>query len=129
MKLIKRKTASERLAEGGDLEIKLSAQLQRLGILPAGKTLKDACSDFKDLDMCVAVLRVSNSLKIDFSCLKWDVTGVKPGSGVDTCAGPAGGKAMRFDKAIDLLKPDSDSKSEAKTALQKARDDIKDASS
>ncbi len=131
MKLIKRnsKTASEHLAADNDLEIKLTTQLQRLAVLPARTNLKDACSDFKDLTLCVAALRASHALKMDFRCLKWDVTGVKPKPVADACAGPAGGKAMRFDKAIDLLKPDADAKSEAKTALENARNDIKDASS
>jgi hypothetical protein len=66
-------------------------------------------------------------LKIDFSCLKWDVTGVKPKPVADSCAGPAGGKAMSLYRAIDLLKPDSNARVEAKEALRKARDDIKDA--
>jgi len=71
---------------------------------------------------------VSHALKIDFSCLKWDVTGVKPKPVSDSCAGPAGGKAMGLTRSIDLLKPDSDAKSEASNALRRAHEDIKDAS-
>jgi len=59
--------------------------------------------------------------------LKWDVTGAKPKPVADSCAGPAGGKAMGLYRAIDLLKPDSNARTEAKEALRKARDDIKDA--
>ncbi len=128
-KLIKRdtKSASERLASDGDLEVKLTHQLQVLGILAKDKNLQDACSDFKQLADCVASLRVSHTLQIDFSCLKWDVTGVKPKPVGDSCAGPSGGKAMSLYRSIDLLKPDANARAEADTALKKAHDDIKDA--
>ncbi len=129
-KLLKRdpKSANERLASNGDLEMKLTHQLQVQGILPHDLELQDACSSFKELADCVASLRVSRTLQIDFSCLKWDVTGMKPKPVADSCAGPAGGKAMDLYRAIDLLKPDADAKGEAKNALRRAREDIKDAS-
>jgi hypothetical protein len=128
-KLIKRntKSASDQLASDGDLEVKLTHQLQVLGVLPQDKNLQDSCSDFKQLTDCVASLRVSHTLQIDFSCLKWDVTGVKPKPVADSCAGPAGGKAMSLYRAVDLLKPESNARSEASDALKKAHDDIKDA--
>jgi len=130
LKLFKRgpQSANDQLASDGDLEAKLTRQLQVQGILPKDKFLQDACSTFKELADCVASLRVSRSLQIDFSCLKWDVTGVKPKPVADSCAGPAGGKPMGLYRAIDLLKSDSDSKTEAKNALRRARQDIKDAS-
>ena len=128
-KLFKRdpKSANDQLASNGDLEAKLTHQLQVQEILPQDKNLQDACSAFKYLDDCVASLRVGHSLRIDFSCLKWDVTGVKPKPVADACAGPSGGKAMGLARSIDLLKPDSDAKTEAKEALRRARQDIKDA--
>jgi hypothetical protein len=130
LKLINRapKSANEQLASNGDLEAKLTHQLRLQGILAKDKDLQDVCSAFKYLDDCVASLRVSSTLKIDFSCLKWDVTGVKPKPVSDSCAGPAGGKAMSLYRAIDLLKPDSDARKEASNALRRAREDIKDAS-
>jgi hypothetical protein len=130
LKLLKRdsKSASDRLATDGNLELKLTHQLQAQGILPQDKHLLDACSDFKQLADCVASLRVSSTLKINFSCLKWDVTGVKPKPVADSCAGPAGGKAMGLYRSIDLLKPDANAKSEARNALRIARVNIKDAS-
>lgn len=128
-KLFKRdpKSANDQLASNGDLEAKLTHQLQVQEILPQDKNLRDACSAFKYLDDCVASLRASHSLKIDFSCLKWNVTGVKPKPVSDSCAGPSDGKAMGLTRSIDLLKPDSNARSEAREALRKARDDIKDA--
>src|SRR5713101_5136115 len=130
LKLIHRgpQSASEQLASDGDLEVKLTHQLQVLGVLAQDKNLQDACSDFRQLTDCVASLRVSHSLQIDFSCLKWDVTGVKPKPVADSCAGPSGGKAMGLYRAIDLLKPDSNARSEANEALRNALQDIKDAS-
>lgn len=130
LKLVKRdaKSANEQLASNGDLEAKLTHQLQVQGVLQKDQALQDACSSFKELPECVASLRLSHSLQIDFSCLKWDVTGVKPKPIADACAGPAGGKAMGLYRAIDLLKSDADAKSESKNALRRAREDIKDAS-
>ena len=123
------KSANDQLASDGHLEDKLSKQLRIQGVLGADRELQDVCSDFKDLTNCVAVLRLSVSLPVEFTCLKWNVTGVKPKSAPDSCAGPAGGKAMPLDRALDLLKPKLDVKNESSNALRKAHDDIKDASS
>lgn len=123
------KSANDQLASDGHLEDKLSKQLRIQGVLGADRELQDVCSDFKDLPNCVAVLRLSVSLPVDFTCLKWNVTGVKPKNAADSCAGPAGGRAMPLDRALDLLKPKLDVKKESSNALRKAHDDIKDASS
>ena len=131
MKLFKRdsKSAEDRLNDDADLTMKLTTQLRAHGQLPPAMDLRDACTDFRDLTLCIAALRASHALKIDFSCLKWDVTGLKPAPVSDSCAGPAGGKAMSLARAIDLLKPDADSRHEASDAFQQARNEIKDASS
>ena len=123
------KSANDQLASDGHLEDKLSKQLRIQGVLGADRELQDVCSDFKDLPNCVAALRLSVSLPVEFTCLKWNVTGVKPKAAPDSCAGPAGGKAMPLDRALDLLKPNLDVKKESGNALRKAHDDIKDASS
>ena len=123
------KSANDQLASDGHLEEKLSKQLQIQGILGADRELQDVCSDFKDLPNCVAVLRLSVSVPVEFACLKWNVTGVKPKNAADSCGGPAGGKAMPLDRALDLLKPKLNVRTEAQNALKKAHDDIKDASS
>jgi hypothetical protein len=129
LKLINRgpKSANDQLASNGDLEAKLTHQLQVQRILPRDKSLQEVCSAFKYLDDCVASLRISRTLQIDLTCLKWDVTGIKPKPVSDSCAGPAGGKAMPLHRAIDLLKPDSDARGETRNALRRAHDDIKDA--
>jgi hypothetical protein len=122
-------SANDQLASNGHLEDRLTKQLRIQGLLAQNKELQEVCSNFKDLAKCVAVLRLTHSLPVEFTCLKWNVTGVKPKSVADSCAGPAGGKAMALDRAVDLLKPDIDSRAEAIKALKKAHNDIRDASS
>ncbi|HEV2196771.1 MAG TPA: hypothetical protein VGR55_14400 [Candidatus Acidoferrum sp.] len=129
-KLIKHyKSANDQLASDGRLEDKLSKQLRIQGLLAENEELQAVCSDFRDLPNCIAVLRLSHSIPVEFSCLKWNVTGVKPKSVADSCAGPAGGKATPLDRALDLLKPNLDVRTQSRDALRKAHDDIKDASS
>jgi len=123
------KSANDQLASDGHLEDKLSKQLRLQGFLAEDRELQDVCSDFRDLPNCVAVVRLSISLPVEFTCLKWNVTGVKPKNAADSCPGPAGGKAMPLDRALDLLKPKLDVRTESRNALKKAHDDIKDASS
>jgi hypothetical protein len=121
-------TASEQLAANGEQSKKLASQLQAL--LPPRTKLEDACTAFRQLNECVAALYVSHNLKIKFNCLKWDVTGVQPGSGsVSSCSSPESGKALSLAKAIQTLKPGADAKAEAKNAEKRAQEDIKDASS
>jgi hypothetical protein len=121
-------TASEQLTTNSDENKKLSSQLQ--AILPAKMSLVDACSGFKELKDCVAVLHVSHNLKIRFNCLKWDVTGVQPSVGsVAPCKAPESGKALGLAKAITTFRPDADARTEAKNAERRAQEDIKDARS
>jgi len=130
LKLFKHyKSANDQLASNGPLEDKLSKQLRIQGVLAEDKELQTVCSDFKDLPNCIAALRLSVSVPVEFSCLKWNVTGVKPKAAADSCAGPTGSRAMPLDRALDLLKPKLDARTEAREALKKAHDDIKDAGS
>jgi hypothetical protein len=131
LKLINRgpKSANDQLASDGHLEDNLTKQLRLQGVLASDRELQDVCSDFKELATCVAVLRLSVSLPVEFSCLKWNVTAVKPKLVADSCAGPSGGKAMTLDKAVDLLKPGPEARTATHAALKKAHDDIKDARS
>ena len=131
MKLIRHdsKSANDQLASNEDLEQRLTGQLQAHGVLEKDANLQDKCSAFKSLNTCIAVIRASKSLGIEFACLKWDVSGVKPAKVSGACAGPSDGKAMSFRDSISLLKPDADAKEEADKALKAAHNDIKDASS
>jgi hypothetical protein len=119
-------TASDQLAANKEREKKLSLQLQ--AALPPRTSLKDACAGFKTLNDCVAALHVSHNLSIKFNCLKWDVTGTKPAGDVKSCATPSRDKAMDLYKAISVLKPDVNARTEAKNAEKRAREEIKDAS-
>jgi hypothetical protein len=119
-------TASEQLAANKEQERKLSLELQ--AALPPRTSLKDACARFKTLNDCVAAIHVSHNLAIKFNCLKWDVTGAKPAGDVKSCAAPSRDKGMELYKAISVLKPDANSRTEAKNAEKRAREDIKDAS-
>jgi hypothetical protein len=119
-------TASEQLAANQDQQKKLSLQLQ--AVLPPRTGLKDACAGFKTLNDCVAALHVSHNLNLKFNCLKWDVTGAKPLGDVKSCTAPWNDKPVDLSKAIRALKPDANSRTEAKTAEKRAREDIKDAS-
>ncbi len=129
MKLVHRgaKSADDELASDDGLEQRLTGQLQAHGVLEKDANLQDKCSDFKSLATCIAVIRASKSLPVEFACLKWDVTGVKPTNVSDACAGPSDRKAMSFRDSISLLKPDADAKEEAAKALDTAKNDIKDA--
>jgi hypothetical protein len=131
MKLIRHdsKSANDQLAANEELEQRLTGQLQAHGVLEKDANLQDKCSAFKSLKTCIAVIRASKSLGIEFTCLKWDVSGIKPARVSDVCAGPSDGKAMSFRDSISLLKPDADAKQEAAKAMKAAHDDIKDASS
>ncbi|MBS1842545.1 MAG: hypothetical protein JSS69_18675 [Acidobacteria bacterium] len=131
IKLVKRdgKSANDQLAENEELEQRLTGQLQAHGVLEKDANLQDKCSSFKSLQTCIAIIRASKSLNLEFLCLKWDVTGVKPERVSDACAGPSNGKAMSFRDSISLLKPEASAKDEAEKALKSAHDDIKDASS
>src|SRR5438876_623714 len=122
-------TAVEQLAPNDELEHRLTGQLQAHGVLDKDANLQAICSDFKSLSGCISTVRASHNLKIDFSCLKWDVTGVKPAKVSDACAGPSDGKAMSLQKSIAILKPDADAKVEATNASNTAQNDIKDANS
>ena len=122
-------TAVEQLASNDELERRLTNQLQAHGVLDNDANLQAICSDFKSLSGCISTLRASRKLKIDFSCLKWDVTGTKPAKVSDSCPGPSDGKAMSLQRAIAVLKPDADARVEATNASNTAQNDIKDANS
>ena len=122
-------TAVEQLASNDELERRLTSQLQAHGVLDNDANLQAICSDFKSLSGCISTLRASRKLKIDFSCLEWDVTGTKPVKVSDSCPGPSDGKAMSLQRAIAVLKPDADARVEATNASNTAQNDIKDANS
>jgi len=120
-------TATQQLAANHEEEKKLTLQLKAL--LPPRTALKDACSAFKELEDCVAALHVSHNLQIKFNCLKWHLTAAQPSGDVKSCEAPIRDKPISLNKAIRVLKPDADAKTESRNAERRAREDIKDASS
>ncbi|HMD38418.1 MAG TPA: hypothetical protein VKH15_04005 [Candidatus Acidoferrum sp.] len=119
------KNASDELDAKAEQDKKLTANLQAQGVLPANTDVKTACETFNRLDDCVAALHVSKNLGVDFNCLKSNLTGVQTGADMSSCKGPAGDKAISLSKAIHAMKPDADSKNEAKNAEKQAKDDLK----
>ena len=81
-------------------------------MLPAGTSLTDAASGFKNLGQFVAAVHVSHNLGIPFQDLKDKMT-----------------SGDKLGKAIKQLKPEADSKSEAKQAEKEAKADIKESKS
>src|ERR1700682_432622 len=124
----KDKKESEESAAQSDRNAKVSAQLQAAGLLSAETTLKDACTNFKNLGKCIAVLHASHNLGVNFTCLKRDVTGSQPAGNISSCA-TTGSGAMSLEKAIRILKPDADARAEAEHAQKQAHDDLKEAKS
>lgn len=104
---------------------KLTANLQAQGVLPANIDAKVACDNFKTREDCVAALHVSKNLGLDYNCLKSNLTGVLASADMSSCKENGGDKGISLVKAIHLLKPDADAKSEAKNAEKQAKDDLK----
>jgi hypothetical protein len=75
----------------------------------------------------VAALHASHNLKINFNCMKWDLTGVPLTADPSACAIPGSRNLMTLDKAIQALKPDAFGKEEALNAQKQASSDIKEA--
>ncbi len=94
-----------------DQNKKLATNLEKL--LPSGMTAQQACSTFKSLGSCVAAVHVAHNLGIPFADLKPKVTG---------------SNALSLGKAIHVLKPDADAKTEARKAEGEAREDLRPAS-
>lgn len=92
--------------------------------LTGAPTAQAACSDFKNLGQCVAAAHVSKNLGISFTCLKDDMTHTAAAS-TSGCPAGTGTSTMSLGKAIQTLRPTSDSKTESKKAVQQANQDLK----
>jgi len=114
------------LTNNTKLDLTLTSKLQSKGLLPSGTDLKDACAGFKNLGQCVAAIHVSHNLSVPFACMKADMTGTAPDTGV-TCPPGTGSSKMSLGKSIQTLSPDVDSKSAAKNAQKQSDADLKDA--
>ena len=81
----------------------LSKRIQAM--LPAGMTVEQAASGFKNLGQFIAAVNVSKNLGIPFDQLKAQVTGAS---------------AVSLGAAIHTLKPGADAKAEVKQATAEA---------
>jgi hypothetical protein len=97
------KTPTDLLSQNTQLASKVGS------VLPAGTNVQQAASGFKNLGEFAAAAHVSKNLGIPFDDLKAKMTGTD---------------SMSLGKAIHTLKPEVDSKAEAKKA---AEADMKDA--
>lgn len=113
------------LSRNSKLDSTLTANLQSKGLLPKGTDLKDACSGFKNLGQCVAAIHVSHNRNISFDCLKADMTGQAPATGI-SCPAGTGSSKLSLGKAIQTLDPQANAKSEAKRASKEANAEIKE---
>jgi hypothetical protein len=99
----------------GELLTQNTKLASRLGsLLPAGTNLQQAAAGFKNLGQFVAAVHVSHNLGISFDDLKARMTGSNSES---------------LGKAIHDLKPEADSKAEAKRAKHQADDTLREAES
>ena len=121
-------TTTERLEAKSNQNKKLTSKLQMQGLLPANADLRDTCSAIKGLDECVAALHAGHNLGLDFNCLRSNLTGVHSSTDISSCKATSD-RAMSLSKAIHTLKPDADSKAEAKNAEKQAHNDLKRAGS
>jgi hypothetical protein len=112
-----------------ELDKKLEAKLREAQVLAPDVLLKDVCRNFVERGECVAALRSSHSLGINFDCLKASMSGIRTDAAASSCRMPPDDKPLNLSKAIRLLKPDGDAKSAARDAENAAREDMKNAGS
>ena len=108
---------------------KLTSRLQMQGLLATDASLDDTCSAMKGLGECVAALHVGRNLGLDFSCLKWKLTGIQGSAKISSCMTSSSGKAMTLVQAIHTLKPGANAAKEAKNAERQSAADLREARS
>lgn len=121
------KTPDELLTRNTQLSSKLAS------LLPAGTDLQTAAASFKNLGQFVAAVHVSHNLNIPFACLASDMTGTAatnfaPSGTTVSCPAGTGASKMSLGGSIQALDPSVDksqAKQDAKTAMNEAKNDIK----
>ncbi len=119
------KNSADSPGNRSDAEKKLTPALQAQRVLPTNLTATAACEPFISLDGCLATLRASHNLGLDFLCLRAEVTGVHTTADVSGCKIADGEKAQGLSSAIHQLKPEVNAKQATKDAEQQAKDDLK----
>ena len=123
-------TETASLDTNNNLNVKLTSKFQMQGLLPANANLKETCSTIKELSDCVAALHAGHNLGLDFNCLKSKLSGVQTSlMTASSCTSTTDGKPVSLNKAIHSLKPDADSKAEAKKAETQSHEDFREAGS
>lgn len=111
----------------GQLDQKLEPRLRAAQVLGANASLKNACQNFIERVDCVAALRASHNLGLNFVCVKASMTGVRTDVDASSCHMPSDDRPLNLMKTIRFLKSDADAKNGAKEAETAAREDIMDA--
>ena len=119
-----KKDSKKTVDANSDRDKQLTSRLQARGLVPANADLADTCAGFKSMSECLAAIHASHNAKVNFTCLKWDMTGVQPKADVSSCGTPGSG-GMRLREGIQLLNPDANAKVEAKVAEKQAHNDLK----
>jgi hypothetical protein len=101
---------------------KLEARLQ--GMLPAGTTVQDAMTGFKNWGQFVAAVHVSNNLNIPFTDLKTKMTGLAPGTLPGTTVQET---PMSLGQAIQTLKGAATVPDDGQLTTTKIRNEVKKA--
>lgn len=112
-----------------ELDQKLEAKLRAAQVLAPDASLKDVCNHFAERVDCIAALRATRSLGLDFKCVRASMTGVRTDADATSCRMPTDDKPLNLTKTIRLLKSDADAKGTAKEAETAAREDVKNAAS
>jgi opacity protein-like surface antigen len=110
-----------------ELDQKLEPRLRAAQVLAPDASLKDVCNNFVERVDCIAALRATHNLGLNFNCVKASMTGVRTDADASSCRMPTDDKPLNLTKTIRLLKSDADAKSAAKEAETAAREDVKNA--
>ena len=110
-----------------ELDQKLEPRLRAAQVLAPDGSLKDVCKNFVERVDCIAALRATHNLGLNFNCVKASMTGVRTDSDASSCRMPVDDKPLNLTKTIRLLRSDADSKGAAKEAETAAREDVKNA--
>ncbi|HEX9222105.1 MAG TPA: hypothetical protein VF860_02120 [Candidatus Acidoferrales bacterium] len=119
-----KKDSKKTVDANSDRDKQLTSRLQARGLVPANADLAGTCAGFKSMRDCLAAIHASHNAKVNFTCLKWDMTGVQPKADVSSCGTPGSG-GMNLRAGIQLLNPDANAKVEAKVAEKQAHNDLK----
>jgi hypothetical protein len=112
-----------------DQTTRLNDRLKGQGLLPSDVGVKEVCTDFKDLNDCLAALHASHNLGLNFACVRANTTGIKTGVDAAGCKMAETDKPLKLVKTIKLLKPGANAKSAAKDAETLAKEDLKETAS